>query len=87
MLQLFVFQSCRDARWFVNGRRIDGSPLFVVDYGVNIGVGGVGGDCGLVNSGDGELARSIANHHELVVNQNINENKDEILQIEINVWQ
>jgi hypothetical protein len=69
----------------MNGRINDGSPLFVIDYGVNIGVGGVGGDCGLVKSGDYGLATSKANHHELVVNQNINENKDEILQVEIYV--
>ncbi len=71
----------------MDGRRNNGSPLIVIDYGVSIGVGGVGGDCGLAKSGDDGLARSKANHHELVVNQNINENKDEILQVEINVWQ
>jgi hypothetical protein len=69
----------------MNGRRNDGSPLFVIGYGVSIGVGGVGGDYGLIKSGDDGLARSKTNHHELVVNQNINENKDEILQVEINV--
>jgi hypothetical protein len=42
----------------MNGRRNYGSPLFVIDYGVNIGVGGVGGDCGLIKSGDDGLAIS-----------------------------
>lgn len=63
---------------FVNKVKYDGFPLCVVDYGLNIGEGGVG-------SGDGGFARFEVGHNHCIVDKNINENDDQNLQVEVKV--
>ncbi len=53
---------------FMNGVRNDGSPLLIVDYGVDICQGKVGNGYGLVGSGSDGFARFKWNHSELVAN-------------------